>query len=344
MRITPLSAGTILTLAGLISAGLHRAQQEREPRVVSTTVAAKAKDFVKIASEVKLEARTAREEPGLYNVFTLSERIVSGSEPHGDEAFAALAKMGIKTIISVDSKAPAVDLAARHGMRYVHLPIGYHGVKSRDVLRLVKTYREASGPFFVHCFHGAHRGPAAAAVGRVALDGVARETAVGEMRQWCGTAPTYSGLYASVGTFEIPSVEQTRALDWPLPERAPIDDYTDVMVAVSRSDDALKHLAQFDYAGDPGHPDLDAVNEATKLHESFVRSLEVDEVAKKPADFRRWTLDSIDLSEKLLATLKGVKAGERSKAADAKDLYKKIAATCVACHEAYRNHAPVSRD
>src|SRR5262245_5214765 len=67
------------------------------------------------------------EVPGLHNVFRVSERVYSGSSPDGDAGFAALEKLGVKTIISVDGAKPDAEAAGRHGLRYVHLPFGYDG-------------------------------------------------------------------------------------------------------------------------------------------------------------------------------------------------------------------------
>src|SRR5215475_14398645 len=70
----------------------------------------------------------AVEAPGLHNVYRLTEKLLSGSSPEGDEGFASLQRLGVKTIISVDGMRPDLERAHRFGMRYVHLPIGYDGV------------------------------------------------------------------------------------------------------------------------------------------------------------------------------------------------------------------------
>ncbi|MGN6547279.1 MAG: hypothetical protein ACTHK7_19660, partial [Aureliella sp.] len=64
----------------------------------------------------------------LHNVWRLSGRVLSGSEPEDDAGFAELVALGVKTIVSVDGIAPRVELAEKHGLRYVHIPIGYDGV------------------------------------------------------------------------------------------------------------------------------------------------------------------------------------------------------------------------
>ncbi|MCA9003240.1 MAG: hypothetical protein KDB61_15055, partial [Planctomycetes bacterium] len=140
-------------------------------------------DVLAVAQNFSLTPAQPTEFPGLHNVFHLSENIVSGGEPHGREALETIAKMGVKTILSVDGKIPDAATAAELGMRYVHIPIQYSGIDENEWLEIAKTFREVEGPFYVHCFHGKHRGPAAAEVGRLILDGISREHALAEMYQ-----------------------------------------------------------------------------------------------------------------------------------------------------------------
>src|SRR6185436_3172872 len=100
----------------------------------------------------------------LHNLFRVTTNILSGSSPYRDAAFAEIARLGVKTIISVDGTRPDVETARNHGLRYIHLPFGYAGVPTNRVAELVKAARTASGPIYVHCHHGLHRGPAAVAV------------------------------------------------------------------------------------------------------------------------------------------------------------------------------------
>src|SRR4051812_16326485 len=66
--------------------------------------------------------------PHLPNAYRVHARVISGGLPDGEAAFRELEALDVKTIISVDSAAPDVELAAAHGMRYVHLPHGYDGI------------------------------------------------------------------------------------------------------------------------------------------------------------------------------------------------------------------------
>ena len=287
------------------------------------------------AASTTIPKSTPDEHPELHNVFRLSDQIVSGSEPHGEEAFRILHTMGIRTILSVDGKVPDQEMAAKYGMKYVHVPIQYKGINDDEITRISKTFREQEGPFFVHCFHGKHRGPAAAEIGRLVLDGIPRETALAEMRQ-CGTAESYEGLYATIAHATIPSPETTEAMKWDFPAASPLEGLAGAMVQVSRADDHLKALAKNEFQPDPEHPDVDALNEATKLASLFERALALEDVLSQPDDFRGWMEDSKVQSATLRDALAALKQGTGS-AVEADGAYKALSKTCSACHEVYRN-------
>src|SRR5262249_33410514 len=142
-------------------------------------------------------APQAVEAAGLHNVYRLTDRLYSGSAPEGDEGFASLRGLGVRTVISVDGARPDLERARRFGLRYVHLPVGYDGAPEAQPLRLARAVRDLPGPVYVHCHHGKHRGPAAAAVVLRCLDeSCGADAATAWMRQ-AGTDPHYGGLYAS---------------------------------------------------------------------------------------------------------------------------------------------------
>ncbi len=231
---------------------------------------------------------------------------------------------------------PDAELAAKYGMKYVHVPIQYKGISRDEVARIAKTFREQPGPFFVHCFHGKHRGPAAAEIGRLVLDGISRETALAEMRQWCGTAQSYEGLYDTIAHAEIPDEGTTRALEWNFPAASPLDGVAGAMVQISRADDYLKALSKAKWEPDPAHPDVDPLNESSKLASLFERSLVLEELAVRPADFRQWMQDAKAQSAALRDAVHALKGGTGT--VEQADLaYKALAETCTACHDVYRN-------
>jgi protein tyrosine phosphatase (PTP) superfamily phosphohydrolase (DUF442 family) len=300
----------------------------------SLSISGSAYEF---AGEVQLPEQLPEESTGLYNIFHLSESIVSGSEPHGRAGLEALAEMGIKTIISVDGKLPDAETAAELGMRYVHVPIQYKGISDDEMLRLSKAFRELPEPFYVHCFHGRHRGPAGAAVGRVVRDGLTRDLAIAEMRQYSGTSSKYEGLYQVIASGEIPSPEATAASDCGFETAHRPNGMVGVMVEVSRAHDNVAMLSERNWKLDPEHPDVDAVNEAEKLRDAYATAVELSEVQNGPSDLREWFEESLEVSNQLVSELKAERAGQSAASDLAVQSFLTIKADCKACHKSYRN-------
>src|SRR2546423_13601111 len=77
-----------------------------------------------------------REFAGLANVCRVSDKLLSGGVPQGDDGFSSLKRLGVCTVISVDGARPDVERARKFALRYVHLPIGYDGVPREQGLRI----------------------------------------------------------------------------------------------------------------------------------------------------------------------------------------------------------------
>jgi len=289
------------------------------------------------ANQVKLDKVVPTEPKGLHNVYRLSGNIISGSEPHGEDGLESIAAMGVKTILSVDGKAPDQETAAKLGMCYVHVPIQYKTINPEETARIAKTFRELEGPFYVHCYHGKHRGPAAAAVGRVVLDGASREQAIAEMRQWCGTSPKYEGLYRVVATGPLPTDADTRALVWSFPAKHSAAGLRGMMVQASRGFDNLRDLLGREWAIDPEHPDLDPMHEADQLALAFTHP-PAEDVKSWPDDFQQWMKQSTELTGKLRDAIQAVKEqGTPETRARATKAFKAVGANCNTCHKSYRD-------
>jgi len=340
---------TLLVAAGAALA-LAACSAHRAPAASDATAPAQARFAVEVAPPMQgltnafeagailpLPECKPAEYPDLHNVYRLSDRFISGSEPGGPEAIARIASWGVKTILSVDGKAPDAETAAAHGVRYVHVPIQYRGVTREEQLKILKTFRELEGPFYVHCFHGEHRSAAAAALGRLALDGVSREQALAEMRQWAGTSPKYSGLFWDVATSELPDEATTAAFDFGFEAAHPLDGVAGAMVHMARAYEAVRDSNHVDYGIDPAHPDIEPLNEAEKLEQLFAASLKLEDVAAAPQDYRDWMLSSLEDSRRLVKALEELRAGDTSAIDRVASTVKAINTTCNACHTAYRN-------
>lgn len=267
---------------------------------------------------------------GVQNAFRATERIYSGSQPEGDAAFAAIAKLGIKTLISVDGSQPDVEAARKYGLRYIHLPFGYDGVPTNRVAELAKAAASGAGPFFVHCHHGKHRGPTAVAVMCRAGDGWTAEHAAAWLHA-AGTAEEYAGLYRAAREFQAPTADQLAAVK-ELPEIARTSSLVEAMVAIDAHLDHLKRSQDAGWKTPPGHADVSPAHEATMLWEQFRELGRTDDTAKRTEDYRVKLTSAEHATDSLHKLLR-----EPADTAAINAAFKTTGQTCAACHKKYRN-------
>jgi protein tyrosine phosphatase (PTP) superfamily phosphohydrolase (DUF442 family) len=279
--------------------------------------------------------------PGLHNVYRLTPGLYSGGGPEGDEGFRSLQRLGVKTVVSVDGARPDVARARRHGLRYVHLPVGYDGIPGPQVLRLARAARDLPGPVYVHCHHGKHRGPAAAAVIHLCLDDrCSVETALEELRR-AVTDPRYSGLYAAVRQLRRPTKAELDGVPADFPSVAEVAALAQVMVQV---DERWGHLQQVRAAGWkvlPDHPDVDPPHEALQLAQQFREAARLPQVKARPAEFRRWLAEAEAGLSAFEGVLRQVKGAGTVDAVAAEAAFRRASADCVRCHGKYRDVAQV---
>jgi protein tyrosine phosphatase (PTP) superfamily phosphohydrolase (DUF442 family) len=224
--------------------------------------------------------------PAIENLYQLGPGLFSGGEPRGEAAFAQLAALGVKTILSVDGAAPEVETARRHGLRYAHLPLGYQGYADAACARLARAMQTLPGPVFVHCHHGKHRGPAAAAIMAMTALGWTSDRAEHWLRT-AGTSTNYLGLYETVRRWRPPAPAALAQVPAEFPEVARTSDLTRAMVEVDRAWDHLKAIAAAGYRTPPEQPDLVPAREAARLAARLTESREFPEVATAGAELLR---------------------------------------------------------
>lgn len=271
------------------------------------------------------------EPQGLHRHRRWSEKVGQGAQPVGDVGFRNLALLGYKTILSVDGAATDVELATRHGLRYVHVPIGYDGIPAEAALKIVKATLAFDGPIYVHCHHGKHRGPAAAMLCRIAADGISNAEAL-EGLKTSGTSRNYSGLYRDVDMFRMPGAETLAAVSADLPSLVLPEGLRAGMVKVSHDWERLKLCEEAAWKVPEGHPDVDPPHEARMLWESFRELARTEKEAEAKGEvFLKYMKASEDAA---MALEKAIRA-EDGETADAK--YAEVKDLCAACHRDYRN-------
>jgi protein tyrosine phosphatase (PTP) superfamily phosphohydrolase (DUF442 family) len=271
---------------------------------------------------------TEADYPHLHNLLQVTGRIYSGGEPKDDEAFAELAKLGVKTVVSVDGAKPNVDLAQQHGLQYVHIPVGYDGVSGDAGKSLASLVKNAEGPFYIHCHHGRHRGPAATAVACIADRGADGQAALAILEK-AGTSKGYGGLWRDVEAYTPPPAGEQ------LPELVSVAEVGSMAAAMSQIDRASDNLklceaAQWQTPAD--HPDVAPPQEALLLKEGF------HETARQLAennDYGEQFLAWIKVAEQSAAKLEAALNGGDMQAAGA--AMAEVQAQCKRCHNEYRD-------
>ncbi|QDU95735.1 protein-tyrosine phosphatase family protein [Lignipirellula cremea] len=286
-------------------------------------------DLPSQADETAPAAIAEVEPSALHHLLKLTDQVYVGGQPHGEAGFAALQKLGVKIVVSVDGAQPQVKLAHKYGLRYVHIPIGYDGVAPQAQLALARLALEKE-PMYVHCHHGEHRGPAAAAIVCMAGQQATHQEAVG-MLQRAGTSRKYSGLWRDIRQYERPG-PNARLPE--LVEVARVGSYAAAMAQIDRAFDNLKLIQAAGWKTPAEHPDVSPAQQAVLLEEGYreaIRSQQEDPRPGAKEPFAAWLRTAHQESAQLAAALEAFD----SKRAEA--TFQAVKTSCTRCHAEYRD-------
>jgi protein tyrosine phosphatase (PTP) superfamily phosphohydrolase (DUF442 family) len=188
------------------------------------------------------------EPKGLPHTIRITEKIYSGGQPT-PEGFKSMEKLGVKTVISVDGARPDVESARRHGLRYIHLPMGYDSVPAEVAAGLAQAVEESPGPVYIHCHHGRHRGPAAAAVAYLSQTGLSGALGC-QVLEEAGTGKKYEGLWRDVAQFDKNKIQGVKV---ELVEIAKVDSFIARMAEIDRIWDRLRYAQLAKWEQPPDH-------------------------------------------------------------------------------------------
>lgn len=268
----------------------------------------------------------------LHNGHRITDNVLSGAQPEDEAAFVELARLGVKTIISVDGAAPDAELARKHGMRYIHLPMGYDKVPQDIGLAIAKAMTELPGPFYIHCHHGRHRSAAAVAVACV-LTGSLQPSQAEDVLRTFGTGANYTGLWASARAAQRLPADQIKAVQVVFVEKAKVPPMAEAMVHV---DERMEHMKAVQTAGwkvPPNHPDVNPPHEALQLQELLVELGRSEAAMAKPERFRQL----MGASASAVGTLRTALLAQPPDPAAAETAMRAVTASCTACHREFRD-------
>jgi len=268
----------------------------------------------------------------LPNALKITDKVISGGQPDGEQAFEELQRLGVRTVISVDGAKPDVALAKKHGLRYVHLPHGYDGIPHDRLLDLTKAIRDLPGPIYIHCHHGKHRSPAAAAAACISAGTLDSDNAL-QVLKIAGTSEGYRGLFQSVTDAKQIDENELEAKTVEFREVVQVAPTAEAMVALEHTHDHLKLVASAGWTTSADHPDIDPAHEALLLREHFTELLRTEETKRQPQKFIELMQHSEAESKSLEDGLRGGKASPKELTA----LFERVTANCKACHQEFRD-------
>jgi rhodanese-related sulfurtransferase len=277
---------------------------------------------------------------GLKNVHRFASGIYGGSAPATDEAFAILTRLGdagegIATIVSVDGGGPDLARASAHNMRYVHIPIGYDGIEPDALAQLAAVMRDLPRPIYVHCHHGRHRGPAAAAAGLIAIGEIQPDEGIALMRI-AGTSDAYPALFRDVARTSKLSDTQVTAAGCQLVERRTVTGLVATMVEINIAFDRLNLTRQAHWSTPAEHPDLAPAAEAGIIRDLLANLAKTPDMRDQPAAFHESLAQSVLAADQLeTGLLAGLDQTAQTEAHEQN--YQRLKQTCTDCHLQYRN-------
>jgi len=265
----------------------------------------------------------------IKNLHLLAPGLYSGDEPATAAHYDQLAALGIKTVISVDAIAPDPDLADRHNIRIVHLPIGYDGIDNSRATELAAAIAQLDHPIYLHCHHGKHRGPAAIGVGAIGAGIITNDQAI-EFMTDVGTSSNYPGLYAAARNAK-PLEKETLNAVHDFPARAPVSSFGKSMGKLDRLHDRLWDIAEDDWQTPEDHPDLSPTAVSGQIHDLMRSMLDLDFLNN----------EGIAMRPEMIASMKAagdietkITIGDFPAAMTALDALNNL---CIDCHDQHRD-------
>jgi protein tyrosine phosphatase (PTP) superfamily phosphohydrolase (DUF442 family) len=301
---------------------------DASPRVTHSGPSHNGQSSSSEAAKTTIEKLSSKHLP---NPVRIHSQVISGGLPEGDAAFEELKSLGIKTVISVDGAKPDVARAEKYGLRYVHLPHGYDGVPDQRTQELAKAVRDLPGPFYIHCHHGKHRSPAAAAVACVGA-GLIDHDSASKVLQVAGTSDAYRGLFQSVERAQRIESTVLDSVTADFPTIAKLPAMAEAMVEIEHIHDRLKSAQQAGWKSPADQPALVPAHEALLLREQFTELLRTKELADRPEKFKQLTREAEVAAQALEDALQ---SGLDSEAIT--KLLQSVSDNCKGCHKAFRD-------
>lgn len=262
-------------------------------------------------------------------IIQITESVFSGATPDKELGFSTLKRLGVKTIISVDGASPEVKLASSLGMEYIHIPVGYDTITVQQSATLTSVLSKKKGPFYIHCHHGHHRGPAAAAVMLIRNKLITKSEALSFVDK-AGLSPHYKGLWKAIEN--APSQINDSTSPAPLVSKATVSDYTQAMVEIDTAYQELRLFSKNNWQPLSDAPDLSALHSSLMLLEKLKElPRTTTEEFSQDKVYQNHLAASTEISTQLHQSL------QKASFEKATTRFKILKDSCIDCHSDYRD-------
>lgn len=264
-------------------------------------------------------------------------QVMSGGQPQGADGYAALQRLGMRTIISVDGVRPDAAAARAHQLQLIHLPHGYDGISAARRKELAHAFLTAPRPIYVHCHHGVHRSPAAAAAGCI-VAGLITPDAGPDVLRMAGTSADYAGLWDAVRQAAPINAKRLAGLNIRFTEFEPPPPLVHAMGRLESITERLEQQLSSDSANRQSEAGA-AAAQALLLREEFAEMSRLDVVRERPDAFRSLLTASEDQATRLTSILKSGDSSESALEAQQQPgaILGLIRRHCRDCHRQFRD-------
>ncbi len=117
------------------------------------------------------------------NFHTVNAEIYRSGQP-GDDEFTDMHKNGkIKSVLNLREYHSDKDEIGELPLKLYEIPLAAGSITEADLVKILKTVKNAPKPILIHCFHGSDRTGAAVASYRIVFEGWDVERAIAELME-----------------------------------------------------------------------------------------------------------------------------------------------------------------